>query len=223
MAKKLWWNGLALAGVGLVLAGCHTDMWRQKKAMPQTQSEFFADGMSDRPTIDGTVARGHLKTENEMGDGRDESGKLRTRLPDYLTIDGEKLSSTKDLRKILERGRERFMIACQHCHGELGDGQGMIAKRGLSLRRPVATYHSDRLRQIPIGHFYEVMTKGYGVMFSQAPRVDPDDRWAIAAYIRVLQMSQDADPNTLTDKDKAAIEEANREITTRQRPSLGGG
>ncbi|MBX3118103.1 MAG: cytochrome c [Fimbriimonadaceae bacterium] len=221
MAKKVLWNVLALTGAGLVLAGCHTDMWRQPKTMPQTQSDFFTDGQSDRPTVAGTVPRGKLKTENEMGDGRDANGKLRANLPEFLTINGERLSTKTDLAKILERGQERFMVACQHCHGELGDGQGMIAKRGLSLRRTVATYHSDRLREIPIGHFYEVMTKGYGVMFSQAPRVEPDDRWAIAAYIRALQMSQNANENDLNKDDKAKIEESNREINTRQRPSLG--
>ncbi len=222
MAKRFWTGAIGVLGAGLILSGCHTDMWRQQKAMPQSQSEFFSDGMTDRPTVSGTVAKGHLKDAVEQGMGRDAAGKLLTKLPETLTIDGEQLSTTRDLAKILERGRERYMIACQHCHGELGDGQGMIAKRGLTLRRPVATYHSERLRKMPIGHFYEVITKGYGVMFSQAPRVEADDRWAIAAYIRALQFSQDADVNQLNSDDKKKVEEAKeKEMNARTRPRLG--
>lgn len=220
MAKRLWTNTLGVVGMALVVSGCHTDMWRQPKTMPQTQSTFFADGLSDRPTVDGTVAKGHLKTDAQRYQGRDAQGKLLTGLPEFLTIDGEKLSTKTDLKKILERGKERYMIACQHCHGELGDGQGMIAKRGLTLRRPVASYHSDRLRKMPIGHFYEVMTKGYGVMYSQAPRVEPDDRWAIAAFIRALQFSQHPMEPGLPAQDREILEKE-KQANTRTRPRLG--
>jgi mono/diheme cytochrome c family protein len=104
----------------------------------------------------------------------------------------------------LKRGQERFNIFCSPCHGRLGDGLGMIANRGLSLRRPVGNYHTDRLRKMPVGHFYDVITNGYGAMYSYASRVEPEDRWAIIAYIRVLQLSQNATP---ADAGAAAMEE----------------
>ena len=102
-----------------------------------------------------------------------------------------------DPDKLLKRGQERFDIFCSPCHSRLGDGNGMIAQRGFSQRRPPGNYHTDRLRKMPIGHFYQVMTEGYGVMYSYASRVETQDRWAIAAYIRVLQKSQKAVPSEL--------------------------
>ena len=102
--------------------------------------------------------------------------------PKYLKID--------NFKKFLERGQERFTIYCTPCHGQLGNGDGMIAARGLALKRKPATYHTDRLRKMPVGHFFDVITNGYGVMYSYGARVEVPDRWAIAAYIRVLQMSQ---------------------------------
>ena len=136
--------------------------------------------------VPGTVARGHLEEDTPFFTGRDDNGQLVTEIP-------VKFNSPKEFKAFLLRGQERFNIYCTPCHGRLGDGQGMISKRGLALRRPPANYHTDRLRNMPIGHFYDVMTKGYGVMFSYASRVEPQDRWAIAAYIRALQLSQHAD------------------------------
>jgi mono/diheme cytochrome c family protein len=95
---------------------------------------------------------------------------------------------------MLKRGQERFNIFCSPCHGRLGDGNGMIAMRGLSLRRKPATYHSARMRRMPDGHFYNVITNGFGVMYPYASRIEPQDRWAIVAYIRALQLSQNATP-----------------------------
>lgn len=176
---------LALGTAVLIsAAGCHTDMWVQPKQMPLDDSTFFADGQASRPLVPGTVARGHLQEDTKFFTGRDEKGQLLTELPMKL--------SQKDLKALLLRGEERFNIYCSPCHGRTGDGQGMITKRGLALRRPPANYHTDRLRKMPIGHFYDVMTNGYGVMFSYASRVEPQDRWAIAAYIRALQLSENA-------------------------------
>src|SRR5437868_3365161 len=176
-------------GLGIVVlstaVGCHTDMWVQPKTAPLEESTFFADKSSARPLVPGTVARGHLEEDTPFFTGRDDSGQLVTEIP-------VKFNSDKEFRAFLLRGQERFNIYCTPCHGRLGDGQGMISKRGLALRRPPANYHTDRLRNMPIGHFYDVMTHGYGVMFSYASRVEPQDRWAIAAYIRVLQQSQHA-------------------------------
>jgi len=166
-------------------AGCHTDMWVQPKTAPLDESSFFADKASARPLVVGTVARGHLEEDTAFYTGRDDSGKLVTKIPIP--------SLTKDqMKAFILRGQDRFNIYCTPCHGRLGDGEGMISKRGLALRRPPANYHTDRLRKMPVGHFYDVMTNGYGVMFSYASRVEPEDRWAIAAYIRVLQQSQHA-------------------------------
>lgn len=169
----------ALILVGLALAGCHTDMWQQPKLAPLDESKFYDDGQSSRPLIAGTVARGRLRTDEAYFTGR-ENGKLVSEIPIHVTKD------------TLLRGQDRFKIYCTPCHGQLGDGNGMIAKRGFALRRPPASYHTDRLRAMPIGHFYDVITNGYGVMYSYASRVQPQDRWAIAAYIRALQLSRHA-------------------------------
>lgn len=184
-------HSLLLIGGALSVAGCHTDMWRQPKSIAQQDSDFFADNMTDRPRVEGTVPFGKLNADKQKYTAR-EGTKLTAKLPATLVINGEKLSTATDLDKILKRGKERYMIFCSHCHGAAGDGKGMIAQRGLSLRRPPATYHTDRLRKMPIGHFFDVVTNGYGIMFPMASKVEPDDRWAIASYIRVLQESQNA-------------------------------
>lgn len=185
---------LVLAG-GLLSAGCHTDMWRQPRSEPLDPSEFFADGQANRPLVPGTIARDHLRLDNTFYTGA-KDGKWVTELPMPLT------------KELLARGQERFQIYCTPCHGQLGDGNGMIAKRGLALRRPVGNYHTERLRNMPIGHFYDVITNGYGAMYSYAARVEPQDRWAIAAYIRALQLSQNAAPEDADASELAKSTEA---------------
>src|SRR6185503_16478059 len=106
-------------------------------------------------------------------------------------------------RAVLERGRERFDIYCAPCHGRTGDGNGMIVQRGFPVP---PSYHIDRLRQTPAGYFFDVMTRGYGVMFPYAARVQPSDRWAIAAYIRALQLSHNARVADLSDQDRTQLE-----------------
>lgn len=173
-------RGFAAAGAAsLVLAGCHTDMWVQPRTKTYDRSTFYADGRSARVPVAGTVAQGQLKADDAFTTGF-VAGKLVTELPVPLT------------KALLERGRERFTIFCSPCHGQLGDGNGMIAQRGFNLRKKPASYHTDRLRKMPIGHFFDVISSGYGVMYSYAARVKPEDRWAIAAYIRALQASQDS-------------------------------
>lgn len=188
---------MASSAVGLAsLAGCHPDMWRQAKVQPLAQSEFFVDKQGARPLVANTVARNPfgkpvpadavLRTDNPLYTGM-ENGKLVTTIPAaaYQYFDN-------DRRKMLKRGQERFNIFCSPCHSRLGDGNGMIARRGLNLRKKPASYHTDRLRNLPDGHFFNVITNGLGIMYSYASRVDPEDRWAIVAYIRVLQLSQNA-------------------------------
>lgn len=180
----------ATAAALMALTGCHVDMWRQNKVRPQQISEFFPDHQASRlPAAHTVPAKSDvithdvdLKVDNPLYQGfRD--GKL---------VDTVPIQVTKD---VLLRGQERFNIFCTPCHGKLGDGRGMIALRGLALKRPPASYHTDRLRKMPIGHFYDVITNGYGIMYSYASRIqDPRDRWAIAAYVRALQLSQNATP-----------------------------
>ncbi|MBL8087344.1 MAG: cytochrome c [Chthonomonas sp.] len=187
-----------LACAGVVMTGCHTDMWVQPKHHhPYQKNELFDDGMSSRPLVEGTVPMGGAKTDSARFEGRVD-GKLVNALPATLTILGEKVDTKKDLKKVLQRGQERFHIYCSHCHGDTGDGKGMISQRGLVLKRPPASYHTDRLRNMPLGHFYNVIARGYGTMYSQASRVKTDDRWAIVAYIRALQMSQNTKASELT-------------------------
>jgi mono/diheme cytochrome c family protein len=165
-------------------------MWMQPKVRPFQESDFFTDGQSARPLVPGTVAR-HVdesgatvgKLGNEFYTGIDPNSKtLLDTLPPEIAK--EPLAAT------LHRGQERFNIYCAPCHGRLGDGKGMIAQRGFQLRKPVGNYHTARLRRMPLGHYYDVITHGFGAMYSYAARVEPDDRWRIAAYIRVLQHSQ---------------------------------
>lgn len=183
--KRLW----ILAFVTLGAVGCNTDMWRQPKQEPLDENPFFADGMGDRPLVPGTIPRDHLREDDAYYTGM-RNRKPITELPMPVTL------------ALLKRGQERFKIYCSPCHGQLGDGEGMISHRGFRLVRPPGNYHTERLRNMPIGHFYDVITNGYGAMFSYASRVEPEDRWAIAAYIRVLQLSQHT---TAADADPAAL------------------
>jgi cytochrome c len=151
-------------------------MHDQPRYEPLEASSFFADGRASRPLLPGTVARGQLRTDTHAYTGKVDGNLVET-LPMPVT------------RALLERGRERYNIYCAPCHDRLGGGQGMVVQRG--FRRP-PSLHIDRLREAPIGHFYDVMSNGFGVMMDYAAQVPPADRWAIAAYIRVLQLSQHA-------------------------------
>lgn len=196
---------LALAGAGLALSGCHTDMWVQPRVKNYQPSEFFADQSGARTPPAGTVPRGRPRTDEAKYLGRSPDGKLVTEIPALLKLDGLEVDTRKDLATVLRVGKDRFTAQCSHCHGATGDGQGMITKRGLVLRRAPASYHTDRLRAMPIGHFYDVMTNGFGTMYSAKDRLDPDERWAVAAYIRALQLSQAMDPNALTPEERSKL------------------
>lgn len=178
----------------LGLTGCHTDMWIQPKVKHQSKSDFFNDGMGARPTVAGTVEFGEDRTDVAFYTGF-ENGKLVEQFPVPVT------------EELLRRGRERFEIFCLHCHGAAGDGKGMIAQRGFTLARPVANYNTDRLRDMPVGHFFDVITNGYGAMFPFGARIEPEDRWAIASYIRALQLSQHVPVDDLSSEQRAKIGE----------------
>ena len=180
---------LAFAALGL--AGCHTDMWRQPKTEPLGLSQgLFTDGATSRPLVPGTIPQGHLREDSAFFTGIGADGKWVSKIPLPVNL------------QLLRRGQDRFKIYCTPCHGQLGNGEGMIAHRGFQLRRPVGNYHTERLRNLPVGHFYDVITNGYGAMYSYASRIEPQDRWAVVAYVRALQLSQHAQSG---DIDPAAL------------------
>jgi hypothetical protein len=175
MARLRKFSGLGLLGI-LALAGCRQDMHDQPRFKPLTKSDFYADLRSARPPVEGTVARGQLNQDTYF-----YTGKVGENPGDYMPF--------PVTQEVLDRGRERFDIYCTPCHSRLGDGNGMIVQRG--FQRP-PSYHADRLRKAPLGYFFEVMTEGFGAMPSYAEQVPPRDRWCIVAYIRALQLSQNA-------------------------------
>ena len=171
------WLGLTALTLALIsLAGCRQDMHNQPKYKPLRESDFFADGRSARPLPEGTVARGDLEQDAYYYTGK-VNGQPGNELPMPVT------------KEVLDRGEERYNIYCSPCHSKVGDGNGMIVQRG--FKQP-PSYHTDRLRKAPIGHFFDVMTNGFGSMSEYKSQVSVSDRWAIAAYIRALQLSQNA-------------------------------
>jgi len=177
MTQKRTVYGL-LVGTVLFLAGCRLDMHDQPKFKPLRQSTFYADKRSSRPIIEGTVARGQLKEDTYF-----YTGKAGNNPGDVFPF-----PVTRD---VVERGQQRFNIFCTPCHSQLGDGNGMIVQRG--LKRP-PSFHDPRLVKAPVGHFFDVMTNGFGAMPDYSAAIPVRDRWAIIAYIRALQLSQNATP-----------------------------
>ena len=171
--------GIRLAGLALIFltgSACRQDMHDQPKYTAYKPSDFFADQRSARPIVEGTVAQGHLNEDELLYAGR-VGGQPATTFP--FAID----------EPLMRRGRERYDIFCSPCHGLTGDGDGMVVQRG--YRRP-PSFHIDRLRQAPAGHLYDVITNGFGAMPDYAAQIPVRDRWAIAAYMRALQLSQNA-------------------------------
>ncbi|HTV60097.1 MAG TPA: cytochrome c [Verrucomicrobiae bacterium] len=193
-AGKFFRRAGCLGIAALALAGCRLDMHIQPKYLPYDGTNFFGDGRSERPTVPGTVARGQLRLDELLYSGR-INGVVADEFPFPIT--------PADLR----RGQQRFNIYCTPCHGYTGNGRGMIVMRGFP--NP-PSYHIDRLRAAPAGHFFDVITNGYGVMYSYASRVEPADRWRIIAYIRALQLSENArlDDVPPAERDKLAQQPA---------------
>jgi hypothetical protein len=180
-----------LCGVTALLAGCRLDMHIQPKYLPYQPTTFFGDGRSERPEIPGTIARGHLHADELFYTGQ-ENGVVADKFPFPIT------------QTDIERGRQRYNIYCTPCHDYTGNGHGMIVQRGFP---PPPSFHIQRLREAPAGHFFEVITNGYGVMYSYAARVEPADRWRIAAYIRALQLSEHATIADVPEADKQKLAE----------------
>lgn len=165
-----------LGALLLALTGCGRNMYEQARFEEDEPSTFFADGTSSQPLPDGVVSRSRGGIDEVFFTGQDENG-LLAEPPLEVT------------QEVLERGQERYNVFCSPCHNYSGDGQGMIVQKGFV--QP-ASFHEERLQASPVGYFFNVITNGYGRMYSYASRVPPEDRWAIASYIKALQYSQTA-------------------------------
>jgi mono/diheme cytochrome c family protein len=176
--------------IALLFGACRPDMAYQPKAKPLSESDFFSNQANARPIPPHTVERGGARENTAFYTGL-TNGTYITQLPVKLTPE------------LLARGRERFDAMCAECHDRTGSGSGMVVQRGFP--QP-PSYHVPRLRDAPIGHFFDVITNGYGVMYSYATRVEPEDRWAIAAYIRALQLSHNIKASELTPTEQQKLE-----------------
>lgn len=191
---------IALVGV----TGCRRDMQDQPKMKPYRGTTFFADGLSSRQPIEGTVARGQLRSDTEYFTGKKAKapGATATATPATQQTAGAQAPPNAQANsfpddvdtfpfpvteEVVIRGHQRYDIFCSVCHGLTGNGDGMIVRRGY---RRAASFNDDRLRQAPVGHFFDAMTNGWGAMPSYASQIPVQDRWAIVAYIRALQLSQ---------------------------------
>ena len=185
-------------------SGCRRDMQDQPKVKPLRGASFFSDGLGSRQPIEGTIPRGYLRDDNpEFFTGKKSGARTATAAtPQQQTAGaaqqppgGGANSFPDDIdyfpipitRDVVDRGHSRFNIFCSACHGFTGNGDGMIVRRGF---RRAASFNDDRLRQAPVGHFFDAMTNGWGAMPSYASQIPVQDRWAIIAYIRALQASQ---------------------------------
>lgn len=185
-----WGGATALLLAGVVLSGCHIDMWNQSKMKPYYESDFFPDRSANRPLVEHTVPRGQIHSADPAYYTGFMNGKL------VATIPVRAVQSFESPKAMLLRGQNRFNAYCSPCHGRAGDGNGFIMQRGLGYwQKLAASYHTDRLRKIQDGHFYDVITNGYGVMYSYGARIqDVNDRWAVVSYVRALQLTRATSP-----------------------------
>lgn len=196
--------GVLLAA--LASAGCRQNMHNQAKVKTLAESDFFADGLAARPLPAHTVARGFLRdTPFDTGVGADKTPLAAFPLP--VT------------RELLARGQQRYNIFCSPCHDRTGAGLGMIVRRG--YKQP-PSFHVDRLRSSPVGYFYNVISEGFGVMPSYAAQVPPADRWAIVAYVRALQLAQNARLADLSPAERQRLDAAFRQAGGGELPPADG-
>jgi hypothetical protein len=177
------------------VSGCRQDMHDQPKYRGYRPTNFFDDRRSVREPLEGTVARGQLNEDEGFFTGA-AKGALLEELP--FTLD----------RQVLDRGRERFEIYCTPCHDRTGSGRGIVVQRGYKQPR---SFHTEEVRNMPVGYYFQVISNGFGVMPPYLAQVSPRDRWAITAYIRVLQLSQNAAVNDVPEAERAALEQAKEE------------
>ncbi|MEK6333599.1 MAG: cytochrome c [Acidobacteriota bacterium] len=196
---RLPWRGalflLLLTAHCSLLTGCRRDMQDQPKVIAYRESKFYKDGNGSRPPLEGTVPRGFLRQDREFYFGK-KSGVTTTGTtpsaaanPSTMFPDDVETFPFPVTKEVLDRGQDRYQIYCSSCHGATGYGDGMVARRGFNKPAP-ASFHQDKLRQAPVGHFFDVITNGWGAMPSHASQIPVADRWNIIAYIRALQLSQ---------------------------------
>ena len=193
--QRCLWRGMRMGIVSLIavaLIGCQNGMEDQAKYEPYEPSSFFENGMSSRPLVPNTVARGQLRADAHLYAGQ-QDGAPATDFPFPIT------------QEVLARGQERYNIYCAPCHGYAGYGDGTIVQRGLT---PPPSFHIERLRSAPPGYLFGIITNGIGAMYSYEDRVMPEDRWAIVAYVRALQLSQNAQLEAVPEAERAALEAA---------------
>lgn len=197
----------ALLGLAALGSGCRQDMHDQPRIKPLGANDFFADGQGARPLPAHTVSRGDLRADVLHTTGFTAEGDLATAPPMPVT------------RELLVRGRDRFDIFCTPCHGRTGEGRGMVVQRG--YKQP-SSFHDERLRRVPVGYVFDVVTNGFGVMPSYASQIPIDDRWAIAAYLRTLQLSRHFDAAILTAEERAALDAPPAADPSTTHASVGG-
>jgi mono/diheme cytochrome c family protein len=173
----------------LLVSGCRQDMHNQPKYRPLRATAFFKDGSSARPIVEGTIARGTLQEDEGFFTGK-VAGAPVTEMP--FPVD----------QHVLDRGEQRYNIYCTPCHDAVGTGRGMVVQRGY---RPPPSFHTERLRAAPPGHYVDVMTNGFGAMPDYRVQINPRDRWAIAAYIRALQLAHRASPSDVPGGDPTKL------------------
>jgi mono/diheme cytochrome c family protein len=183
-------RALLIAAIAAAGSACRQDMHDQPKYIPLRGSAFFDDARSARPVVEGTVARGQLHDDELI-----YTGKIRG---EDATLFPARVDAT-----VMARGQERFNIYCAPCHGRTGQGDGMVVRRG--YRRP-PSMHEDRLRNAPVGHFFDVITNGFGAMPDYAAQIRAEDRWAIIAYIRALQLSGHATLDDVPPADRSPLQ-----------------
>ncbi len=196
LRKTLALLGLALTAITL---GCREDMQDQPRLNPLAKSSFYPDQRSERPPVEGTVARGQLHEDAYLYTGK-VNGNLGDTMPFPVT------------RAVLERGRERFNIFCAPCHSRVGDGEGFIPSRGFARKPP--SFHIERLQKEPVGYFYDVITNGFGIMPDYATQIPVRDRWSIVAYVRALQLSQHASAADAAGHEMPAVAPKYKDIGT---------
>jgi mono/diheme cytochrome c family protein len=189
---------ILLVASGLLLTtSCRRDMQDQPKAIAYRENSFYKDGSGSRPLVDGTVPRGYLREDREYYFGKKANAPVNASAATQTAATSATALYPDDVetfpipidKAAIDRGQDRYNIYCSVCHGMTGYGDGIVMRRGFNKPAP-ASYHQERLRQAPVGHFFDVITNGWGAMPSYASQVPVEDRWKIIAYLRALQLSQ---------------------------------
>lgn len=220
-SKLLWTAILSLVAIS---AGCRYDMQDQPRYKAYKKSDFFADKRASRDLPNGTVPRGQLRSDKALYTGKKDNADPNAPVQSTTDAAGNTVITTFPnaieefpvpvTKELVDRGEQRYKVFCMVCHGPTGNGDGMIVRRGFT--KP-PTYNDDRLRNAPVGHFYDVITNGQGRMSSYAAQIPVADRWAIVAYIRALQISQNPDgakPLTMTKETTPKTAESPKPATT---------